>query len=83
MFQGGFLVSLELDLKMKTFLHATRADFYTGTIRNTCPLEVRVHTTVTAWIVLGSTNTVRVFPDDFRPFRAEWTDVCHKIVNSL
>jgi hypothetical protein len=63
---------------MEASLHATGADANARTIRNTCPLEVWVYTTVTAWVELGGTNRVAVLSNNFRAFITKWTDFCHR-----
>ncbi len=66
--KGSLLVlkrSLELDLEMKTALHARSTDLNSRTIRNTCPLEVWVLAAVAGWVELGSTNRVRVLSNYF------------------
>ncbi len=56
---------LELDLEMDTFLHARSTDLNTRSIRDTSPLEVWVHTTITTGVKLGSTNRVGIFSNNF------------------
>lgn len=67
---------------MEALFHAASADLYARTIWNACPLEIWVLAAIAGGVVLGSTNRVRVLPDDFRAFFAEWTDVCHRFVVS-
>jgi hypothetical protein len=74
--------SLELDLEVKTFFHTSCANLYTRTVRDTCPLEIRVYTTVAARVVFGRTNRVAVLTNNFRTFFAEWTDFCHRILRN-
>lgn len=50
---------------MNPFLHAGGADLYTRSVRDASPLKVRVYTTVTTWVELGSTNRVGVFSNNF------------------
>lgn len=75
---GSLFLSLELDLKVKAFLDATRTNAYARAVRDARPLEVRVLATVTTWIELSSTNRVGVLSNNFRSFFAERTDVCHR-----
>ncbi len=56
---------LELDLEVKTFLHARSTDFDTRTIRNACPLEIWVLAAVTSWVEFGSTNRVGILSNNF------------------
>lgn len=77
---GFFFLDLKLDLKMEAFFHAACADFYARAIRDTSPLEIRIDATVSARIVLGSTNTVGVLANNLRSFCAERTDVCHRFI---
>lgn len=60
-----FLSYLELDLEMDTLFHATGADFNARTIRDTCPLKIRVDATATGRVKLGGTNRVRVASNNF------------------
>ncbi len=56
---------LELYLKMETTLHATSTNLYARTIWNSSPLEVRVDASVATRVVLGGTNRVAVFSNNF------------------
>jgi hypothetical protein len=62
---------LKFDLEVSTFFDARCADLDTRTIRNACPLKVRVYATVATRVELGSTNRVGVLSNNFRSFFAE------------
>ena len=68
----------KLDFEVETSFHAGSTDTNTRTIWNTSPLEVRVYTSVTTRVELGSTNRVAEFSNNLGSFCAEWTDVCHR-----
>lgn len=57
--------SLELDLEVKTALHARSTDLNSWSIRNTCPLKVWILSAVSCWVVFCGTNRVRVLSNYF------------------